>query len=93
MKDGPGSPQWGEKLLTKKMFEKKRILLTIIYHLVLKLDLDCCVSQCSDAVANTQEQQFKDGQGDFTPKISAHGHFFLPFLGCGKTEHHDGSKW
>lgn len=37
MKDGPGSPQWGEKLLTRKMFGKKRILLTIIYHLVSNL--------------------------------------------------------
>lgn len=82
----------GEKLLTRKMFGKKRILVTI-YHLVLKLDLGCCVSQCSDVVANTQEQQFKDGQGDFAPKISAHGHLFLPFLGCGKTDHQDGSKW
>lgn len=79
--------------VTKKMFGKKRLLLSTIHHLVLTLDLGCYVSQCSVVITNTQEKQLKGGMSSFTPKISANGHLFLPFLSCGETDDHDGGKW
>lgn len=53
--------QSGEKLLTSTVLEERDIANYMIYYLNLKLDLCCYVSQCSDAVTNTQERQFQGG--------------------------------